>query len=519
VVFLEIFFMIVVTVAIVFLLTMALYNIALVLTYRAKRGPDPEPTALFSDADLPRVTVQLPVYNEGTLAEQCLRLAAALDYPGDKLEIQYLDDSDDETTSEIGKATVEKLREEYPDITFQYLRRGNRHGFKAGALLYGTERATGEYMAIFDADFIIPPDFLRKTIHFFTDPGVGAVQARWDYVNEGKSLFTRLQANKLDAHQMFEQTARARSGRPVIFHGTAGVWRASALAEAGGWDCMSEVEDVEITVRATLAGWRVVYLDNFRLLSELPETINGFLRQQMRWRRGWSRVTAHYSGLILRGDIPWRNKLDLLLRIHLTWGPIGALIMILSVLPYFSIAAKYGLSLPATLLYTSGLVISLVTRHFEQKTLIEDPNARAPIALHPLLKFLPLNYLLFSMGTLWPLTQATFEGFWQKPVWEVTPKSGTTANSPGHHALIKSRRLPGYVIGTLALGALGAGLALYSAWSGFFLAGIFYVMLAIGCGYIGIMLLRFFGYYLGFPPASAPPPGPKDQPPLPGRTT
>lgn len=490
--FLEATFVVFVTAVIVYLLGMAAYNLFLVFVYRAHRGPDPAPATRFGDADLPRVTVQLPVYNEGVLADRCLRLAAALDYPPDRLEIQYLDDSDDGITSALANSAIEALRRQHPEIEFNLYARRDRKDFKAGALKLGTERASGEFLAIFDADFVIPPDFLRRTIHYFTDPGVGAVQARWDYLNEGKSLFTRLQANKLDAHQMFEQTARERLGLPAIFHGTAGVWRGRALAEAGGWNCISEVEDVEITIRATLAGWRIIYLDHFRLHSELPETVNGFLRQQMRWKRGWTRVTAHYTYRILGADAPWRTKLDLLIRIHLTWGPIGALVMILAVLPYFSIAEKYGYSILATALYTAGLAVSLATRHFEQKTLSEDPLARAPLRLPRMISYLPLNYLLFSMGTLWALNQATFEGFFRKPVWEVTPKSGTTENSAGHAAASRHGGLPVYAIGTLALGAAGAALTILSLWFGNILAAVFYAMLAIGSAYVGFDVANFY---------------------------
>ncbi len=487
--FLEATFVVIVTAVIGYLLAMASYNLFLVFVYRATRGPDPAPAARFDEADLPRVTVQLPVYNEGVLADRCLRLAAGLDYPPHKLEIQYLDDSDDGETSTLARNAIEELRRQHPAIQFDLYARADRKDFKAGALKVGTERARGEFLAIFDADFMIPPDFLRRTIHYFTDPGVGAVQARWDYLNEGKSLFTRLQANKLDSHQMFEQTARQRLGLPAIFHGTAGVWRAQALAEAGGWNCISEVEDVEITIRATLAGWRIIYLDHFRLFSELPETVNGFLRQQMRWKRGWTRVTAHYTARILGADAPWRTKFDLLMRIHLTWGPIGALIMILAVLPYFSIAEKYGFALLAAALYTAGLAVSLVTWHFEQKTLTEDPQARAPLLLPRIISYLPLNYLLFSMGTLWALNQATFEGFFGKPVWEVTPKSGTTENSAGHAAANRRGGLPVYAIGTLLL---GAGLTILSLWFGNFLAAAFYAMLAIGSGFVGADVVRFY---------------------------
>ena len=478
-----------VTACVLFLVGMALYQLWLVFRYRARRGVDPEPERLWDEADLPSVTVQLPAYNEGTIVLRTLSLAAALDYPHDRLEIQFLDDSDDGTTSELARREIERLRGAYPDIRFTYSHRKDRSGFKAGALRIGTERASGEYLAIFDADFVIPPDFLRRTIHFFRDPGIGAVQARWDYENHGSWIFTRLQANKLDAHQMFEQTARARSGLPVIFHGTAGIWRATALAESGGWDCISEVEDVELTVRAVAKGWSFVYLDGYRILSELPESVLGFVRQQMRWKRGWTRIATRYTGLILRAPVSWRVKLDLLQRIHLSWGPLLALVMTLGVLPYFMIADRLGLSLPATVLYVGSLCISLVARHYETKTLAEDPASRPDIALHPLLRRLPLSYLVLSLGMLWPLTQATLEGFRPGQVWEVTPKKATSAGSTGHFGPSGAgTKLPGYVHGTLCLAVVAALLAAASLWLFYPLAVVFYGMLAAGSGWVGLQL-------------------------------
>ncbi len=470
---------------------MTLYHLRLVLGYRRRRGPDPVPAAEWDVADLPMVTVQLPTYNEGVLAAQSLELAAALDYPHDRLEIQLLDDSDDGVTTAIARAKLEALQARHPKIRFAYFHRTNRAGFKAGALRNGVAAARGDYFAIFDADFVIPADFLRRVIHFFRDPGVGAVQARWDYVNHDSRIFTRLQANKLDMHQMFEQTARARSGLPVIFHGTAGIWRATALADGGGWDCISEVEDVELTVRAAAKGWRIVYLDHYRLLSELPETVLGFVRQQMRWKRGWTRVVVHYTGFLLKARMSWRDRLDLLQRIHLSWGPLFALVMTLSVLPYFMVADRLGLSLPAAGLYLASLALSLTVRHFEGKTLAEDPAARPPMALGPVraaaMERLPLSYLVMSLGMLWPLTQATLEGFRAGQVWEVTPKRATTPGSTGHFQA--AGKVPGYVWGTFALSLAGAGLGVLSLALFYPLATVFYLMLALGSGWVGWQLV------------------------------
>jgi cellulose synthase/poly-beta-1,6-N-acetylglucosamine synthase-like glycosyltransferase len=442
-----IIFFVLMTVCIVYLLSMSLYNLALVRQYRRLRGADPQPSAVFADINLPRVTIQLPTYNEGPLAREILLYAAEIDYPRNLLEIQFLDDSDDNETTKIAQATISELRERGFDV--RYFHRDTRTGYKAGALKLGTEAATGDFYAIFDADFVIPRDFLRRTIHFFTEPSVGIVQARWDYVNRDSWLFTQLQANKLDSHQMFEQTARARSGLPVIFHGTAGIWRASALEAAGGWNCMSEVEDVELTIRAAMKGWRTIYLDHLRVMSELPESVNGFVRQQMRWKRGWTRIVLHYTKMIMSGPVSWRDRIDLLQRVHLSWGPVAGLAMTLGVLPFFMMAERLNLTILATALYLSGLGLSLVTRELESRTLNEDTVSRAPLLVPSLVRHVPFNYLIMGLGMFWPLTQATFEGFRPGQVWEVTPKLTSTRQSSGHFPA--PTRMPGYVIGTLVL--------------------------------------------------------------------
>lgn len=477
-----------ITVCLVYLLVMAAYQIRLGRIYLRTRGPDPEPLRQYDAAALPVVTVQLPVYNEGILARQCLTYAAALDYPRDRLQIQLLDDSDDGTTTAIAVEAVEALRREQPDLDVQYTKRDDRTGFKAGALKLGTSRARGEFLLIFDADFVIPPNFLRQTIHYFTDPSVGAVQARWDHLNRHSSPLLRLAAAKLDLHQMFEQTARSRAQLPVIFHGTAGMWRATALEDAGGWNCVSEVEDVEISIRSALRGHRIVYLDHIRVPSELPSSMTSYVRQQMRWKRGWTRVTTHYTGMLLRSPSPLRARFDLLQRIHLSWGPAAGLVITLAALPYFIVAQRYGLVVFATALYLANLVLALVMRRLEEKTLADDAGSQTPAQHESLLRFVPLGYLL-NMGTAWALTQATFEGFRPGQVWEVTPKSGTTADSVGHWGTA-SKRLPTYVIGTLLLVPFSFVMVGFAVFGGHYLAGSFYLMLILGNLWVGLGLLR-----------------------------
>ena len=476
----------------VFVLLCSFYNLYLLLQYLRHNGPDPAPLSTFAEADFPRVTIQLPVYNEGKLAGQILRCAAALDYPHDKLEIQYLDDSDDQETSMIAMQTIEELALAYPAITFQQLARTDRKGFKAGALENGTKHASGEFFAIFDADFQIPADFLRHLMPYFTDPKVGAVQARWDYTNADDSLLLRLQANKLDVHQMVDQSGRARAGLTPIFHGTAGIWRKEALMAAGGWDSLSEVEDVELTIKAAILKWEVRYLDRYRVVSELPETLVGFARQQMRWRRGWSRVALAFSGKVWRADIPLRQRVDLLLRINLIWGSISGFIITLGVLPFLSAVSDLGYFWHGAAAYWMLLAVALVTRYYEDRMLAEYPNPRPPYRLPWFLTYLPLSYIINAMGLMWILAQATVEGFRSGQVWEVTPKSGTTIGSEGHAHITQENRVPLYVKGTLFLSILGIGLMLISLWLWSPIAALFYSLMAIGGGYVGLQLLEIY---------------------------
>jgi len=232
----------------------------------------------------PRVTVQLPIYNEMHVVERLIDAVARLDYPPDRLQIQVLDDSTDETTA-IAQARVEFHRARGVDITL--VRRQGRDGFKAGALAHGLRSATGELIAIFDADFVPPPDFLRRTVpYFLADPRLGFLQSRWGHLNADYSPLTRAQALALDGHFIIEQTARQRMGWFMNFNGTAGLWRRSCIEEIGGWRGDTLSEDLDLSYRAQLAGWRCAYLPHVVAPAEVPPQLAAFKRQQFRWAKG-----------------------------------------------------------------------------------------------------------------------------------------------------------------------------------------------------------------------------------------
>src|SRR5882672_10528892 len=256
---------------------------------------------------LPKVTVQLPIFNEVYVVERLLRSVSELDYPRELLQIQVLDDSTDETR-EITAACAKELQER--GFNVQRIHRVDRTGFKAGALAVGLESAQGEFVCILDADFVPQPDLLKRTIHFFTDPKIGMIQTRWGHLNRGYSLLTRVQAMFLDGHLLLEQTARSRSGRFFNFNGTAGLWRRSCIADSGGWQHDTLTEDLDLSYRAQLKGWRFVFLPDLVTPAELPVDMNGFKSQQHRWTKGSIQTCMKLLPAVWRADLPLLIKLE-----------------------------------------------------------------------------------------------------------------------------------------------------------------------------------------------------------------
>lgn len=267
-------------------------SLILLIAYWRHRREQPTLPSL-SPADLPPVAVQLPIYNEMYVAQRLLEAVAALDYPRDRLIIQVLDDSTDETV-EVVRETVARLQAQ--GVRIEQVRRGSRQGYKAGALAYGLELLKAEhvpFVAVLDADFTPLPDFLLKTIpHLVTNPGIGMVQARWGHLNGEDSWLTRGQTLALDGHFVVEQTARNRSGWLMNFNGTGGVWRVAAIEQAGGWHDGTLTEDLDLSYRAQLVGWRFLYLPEVVVPGELPPQIAAYKQQQARWAKGGTQCMA-----------------------------------------------------------------------------------------------------------------------------------------------------------------------------------------------------------------------------------
>jgi cellulose synthase/poly-beta-1,6-N-acetylglucosamine synthase-like glycosyltransferase len=308
------------------------------LVYLYLRNRDKEPKAGPPLSPLPIVTVQLPLYNEMYVADRLIESVCRLDYPRELLEIQVLDDSVDETRS-IAELAVRRFADEGLDI--KYFHRADRRGFKAGALEAGLTVARGEFVAIFDADFIPAPDFLTKLMPHFADPKVGMVQARWGHINQDYSLLTKIQSILLDGHFVLEHGGRNRSGRFFNFNGTAGIWRRDAIADAGGWQHDTLTEDLDLSYRAQLRGWRFVFLSDVIAPAEVPVEMNGFKSQQHRWAKGSIQTCRKLLPKILRADVPLGVKAEAFF--HLTANFNYPLMCVLSVLMFPSMVIRYNM--------------------------------------------------------------------------------------------------------------------------------------------------------------------------------
>ncbi|HXP44466.1 MAG TPA: cellulose synthase family protein [Candidatus Acidoferrales bacterium] len=295
------------------------------LYYKHKKNRTTDPAAYFER--LPRVTVQLPTFNEQYVVERLLDSICKLKYPQEKLDIQVLDDSTDETV-DVARNLVERYAALGNPISYHH--RVNREGFKAGALAEGLKTAKGEFVAIFDADFTPPEDFLLRTIHHFTDSKIGMVQTRWTHINRNYSFLTQVEAILLDGHFVLEHSGRARSGVFFNFNGTAGVWRRAAIDEAGGWQHDTLTEDTDLSYRAQLRGWRFIYLQDVECPAELPVEMTAFKTQQARWAKGLIQTGKKILPRVLRSDAPLHTKIEAWY--HLTANLSYPLMIVLSVL-------------------------------------------------------------------------------------------------------------------------------------------------------------------------------------------
>lgn len=311
-------------------ITLAIYGAnALLMTLlylRRRRQTPPVPP---EPAQWPLVTVQAPIFNELHVVERLIQALAALDYPPDRLQIQLLDDSTDETTA-VAAACIERQRGQGPAI--ELLHRQQRPGFKAGALAAAMPQVRGEVIAIFDADFVPAPDFLRRTVpYLLADPAIGFLQTRWSHLNAGYSLLTRMQALALDGHFVVEQTARQRSGWLFGFNGTAGLWRRTCIDDAGGWQSDTLCEDLDLSYRAQLRGWRGIYLPDVDAPAEIPPQLAALKRQQGRWATGSIQAFRKLALPVVRSPRPLSHKIEGLIHLGAYFcHPLMVLLLLLT---------------------------------------------------------------------------------------------------------------------------------------------------------------------------------------------
>jgi cellulose synthase/poly-beta-1,6-N-acetylglucosamine synthase-like glycosyltransferase len=460
------------------------------LYYKHRDKRTTEPPAYFED--LPRVTVQLPMFNEQYVADRLIDCICRLKYPKDKLDIQVLDDSTDETVE-----VVRNLVERYAALghPISYHHRTNREGFKAGALQEGMKSAKGEFIAIFDADFTPPEEFLLKTIHHFTDPKIGMVQTRWTHINRNYSFLTEVEAILLDGHFVLEHSGRAQSGVFFNFNGTAGLWRTKAIEDAGGWQHDTLTEDTDLSYRAQLGGWKFIYLQDVECPAELPVEMTAFKTQQARWAKGLIQTGKKILPRVLKSDVPLHTKIEAWY--HLTANLSYPLMIVLSVLllPAMIIRFYQGwfqmLYIDLPLFMASTFSISsfyLVS----QRELFPKTWPRA-------LLYLPFLMAL-GIGLTITNTKAVLEALiGKKSAFARTPKYRVEKKKDKVGATKYRRRLGWIPWAELVIGAYFAMTVYYALDNENYITVPFLLLFVVGYWYTGLMSLlqgRFTGISL-----------------------
>ena len=448
----------------------------LVYLYWKHKKRAPKPLRRFEK--LPMVTVQLPMFNELYVAERLIESMTLLEYPKDRLEIQVLDDSTDET-QRIAKDKVNELVERGFDAT--YVHRTDRTGYKAGALEAGLTVAKGDYLLVFDADFVPTASILKDLVHHFTDDKVGMVQARWGHLNRDYSMLTRVQSMMLDGHFVVEHIARNRSGRFFNFNGTAGMWRKSTIVDAGGWQHDTLTEDMDLSFRAQLRGWRFVYVPDALAPAEIPCEMNSFKTQQFRWAKGSAQTAKKLLPIVLRAKLPLHVKIEAIF--HLTNNFAYVFLIVLAVLQLPNMILRQGMDAPELLLLdaplfaaTSGsIVLFYLTTH---RALYDN--------LWEAIQRLPLMMAL-GIGLSLNNARAVVEGIFGNDVEFIrTPKHGVTSNTENWAKKKKYRAGKNfYAVLEVAFGVYFIGTIGLGAWIGAWASIPFLAMFTAGFLYVG----------------------------------
>lgn len=454
---------------------------SLYLWSRKQPMPTPplQPLTSLPEDSWPHVTVQLPLYNERYVVRDLIDCIMQLDYPKAKLEIQVLDDSTDDTSTIVAER-VGFWREHGFDIC--HLQRPNRDGFKAGALTEGLKTARGSLIAIFDADFRPPPDFLQRTVPYFADSKVGMVQGRWGHKNASASLLTRLQAFMLDAYFLVEKTTKQKFGLPILFNGSGGLWRKTCIEDAGGWQSDTLLEDFDLSYRAQLCNWQFHYLPDLVLPAELPETLAAYRIQFHRWTKGYVEIIRKHGRRIRTSALPKSHRTFMLLYPLRYSGYIGLLLAPVLGIPLIALAytnpayqdfflyASFSVMTPVV--YGGFFLFSL----YEKSSNLGHAISRFAI-LYPLLMAFLASLSLMGTIANWEAYRGRRTPFNRTPKFNPDDAKNQTSWKRKQYAITN---VPLIVYAELGIGLLFAGVILMDIYLGYWLALPFHVILAVG---------------------------------------
>ena len=452
----------------------------LVYLYMKHKHEQPVPKGTFDE--LPVVTIQLPIYNEMYVVDRLVDAVCRIDYPREKLEIQVLDDSTDETR-QIAELAVRRHVLQGTDI--KYIHREDRTGYKAGALDEGLKVARGTFVAIFDADFIPKSDFLMRSVHYFTDPKVALVQARWGHINEDYSLLTKIQAVLLDAHFVLEHGSRNRGGCFFNFNGTAGIWRKEAIADGGGWQHDTLTEDLDLSYRTQLRGWQFVFVQDHVAPAELPVEMNAFKSQQHRWAKGSIQTFMKLMPRILQSDQPFKVKAEAFF--HLSANFNYPLMCVLSVLMAPSMVIRYNMGWYEMLLIDIPLFFAATASVANFYMVCQ--RELYPRTWTERLKYLPL-LMSIGIGLAVNNTRAVFEALFNKPSEFVrTPKYAVEVNGDEWTQKKYRQSVAVQPMIELALGLYFTATLFYALANGIYGTVPFLMLFQVGFLYTGMLSL------------------------------
>ncbi len=442
--------------------------------------------------DLPHITIQLPLYNEMLVVERLIDKVCEMDYPRELMEIQILDDSSDETTQLAEKKAALKSREGF-DI--RVITRPDRRGFKAGALDFGLKRAKGEFIAIFDADFLPDKRFLKNTLPFFNRPEIGVVQTRWTHINKNYSLITRLQAFQLNVHFSIEQSGRSYGGYFLQFNGTAGVWRKTTIEDAGGWSADTLTEDLDLSYRAQLRGWKIAYREEVESPAELPADMNAFKTQQYRWMKGGAETAKKLLPAI------WKSSLSMGKKVHATVHLLGSSIFLLVLLagilsvPALYYLPAYNINPHYFSVFLAGLLSLVVVYYIGNRA---NPFYRGKKGIRDLLTFsgLFVVFLSLSMGMSLHNSLAVVHGYMgKKSPFVRTPKFNILkAGDSFKRSIYLSEKIPLTTYFEAILALFFAAAVIYGILFDQYSFVIYHLLLAIGFATISFYSFRHYAW-------------------------